>query len=146
MILAETAFSTQDSVKERLETILAKLFLKLIPQDVFFNMSAKRYGYPNQDIGEFIKGEMSIYDHQTGIRVMSAAFSFSSKEQLQNIQAPTLVIIAQYNPQTHAQGKLLAELIPNARLEIIPQANHMANLDNPQMFNQSVFAFLNEST
>lgn len=146
MILAETAFSTQDSVKERLETILAKLFLKLIPQDVFVNMSAKRYGYPNQDIGEFIKGEMSIYDHKTGIRVMSAAFSFSSKEQLQNIQAPTLVIIAQYNPQTHAQGKLLAELIPNARLEIIPQANHMANLDNPQMFNQSVFAFLNEST
>jgi pimeloyl-ACP methyl ester carboxylesterase len=88
--------------------------------------------------------EMSRYDHRTSVRVMSAAFGFAGKEQLQDIQSPTLVLVAEYNKQTHAQGREIAERIPDARFEIIPQSLHMLNMDNPEAFNSSVTAFLRD--
>jgi 3-oxoadipate enol-lactonase len=39
-------------------------------------------------------------------------------------------------------SRSLAERLPNARFETIPNAGHIANLDNPQAFNPAVNAFL----
>jgi pimeloyl-ACP methyl ester carboxylesterase len=55
-----------------------------------------------------------------------------------------LVLVAEYNKQTHAQGREIAERIPDARFEIIPQSLHMLNMDNPEAFNSSVTAFLRD--
>ena len=35
----------------------------------------------------------------------------------------------------------MAEKIPNAHLAVIPRAAHLANLDQPEAFNQIVTAF-----
>jgi pimeloyl-ACP methyl ester carboxylesterase len=36
----------------------------------------------------------------------------------------------------------VAQAAPRARLEVIPDAAHLANLDNPQAFQQAVDRFL----
>ena len=38
----------------------------------------------------------------------------------------------------------MADQIPNARLALIPEAAHLANLEQPDTFNQIVSAFASE--
>lgn len=144
LILAETAFGTRNSLFERMQTILARPFLRLTPQSFLVRLSADQYGSLNPDVGEFIEHEMGQFDHHTSIRVMSAAFEFSGKDQLKEIRAPTLVLVAEKNRRTHAQGKEIAERIPSAKLKIIPNTHHLLNLDNPDAFNRMVLTFLEE--
>jgi 3-oxoadipate enol-lactonase len=94
------------------------------------------------DTGNFVREEMSRYDHKTSLRVMSAAFEYTGKERLKGIKSPTLVIVAQANKQTHAQGKEMVTLIPNSKFVVIKSANHLLNLDNPGDFNSEVIEFL----
>ena len=142
LVLAETAFGTRDSFTERLQTAVARPFLKLTPQRTLVALSAKRYGSLNQEVAAFIKREMSAYDRRTSVRVMSAAFGYAGKAALANIEAPTLVLVAGENKQTHVQGEQLARLIPDARLVAVPRAHHLLNLDNPEFFNHAVLNFL----
>jgi 3-oxoadipate enol-lactonase len=38
----------------------------------------------------------------------------------------------------------MADQVPNARLALIPEAAHLANLEQPDTFNQTVAAFASE--
>ena len=142
LVLAETAFGTRNSFAERLQTAVARPFLKLTPQRALVTLSAKRYGSLNQEVASFIEREMNAYDHRTSVRVMSAAFGYAGRAALADIEAPTLVLVAGENKQTHVQGEQLARLVPNARLVVMPRAHHLLNLDNPEFFNRAVLNFL----
>jgi 3-oxoadipate enol-lactonase len=142
LVLAETALGTQNTFWERIQTYFARPFLRLTPQTSLVRMSTNLYGSLNPEVGVFIEQDMSKFDHDTSIRVMSAAFEFSGKSQLGEIHAPTLVLVAEKNRRTHAQGREMSERIPAAKFEIIPDSHHMLNLDNPDSFNKTVLAFL----
>lgn len=142
LVLAETAFGTQNSFLEHILTAVARPLLRLSPQQFLITASARRYGSLNHEVAEFVKREMRTYDHHTSVRIMSAAFGFTGKVALANIKAPTLVLVASENKQTHVQGRQLARLIPDARFVIVPQAHHLFNLDNPEVFNDVVLDFL----
>ncbi|MEA2322731.1 MAG: 3-oxoadipate enol-lactonase [Solirubrobacteraceae bacterium] len=54
--------------------------------------------------------------------------------ELRNVRAPTLVIAGADDPATpprHAEK--MAELIPGARLEVVEQAAHLANFEQPEI-------------
>jgi 3-oxoadipate enol-lactonase len=62
---------------------------------------------------------------------------------LAKIACPALVITGELDgPTPPADGQLMAGKIPGARLEIIPQAGHLSNLEQPEAFNQAVLNFL----
>jgi 3-oxoadipate enol-lactonase len=62
---------------------------------------------------------------------------------LSRIACPTLVITGELDgPTPPADGKLMAEKIPGARLEIIPRAGHLSNLEQPEAFNAALRDFL----
>ena len=63
---------------------------------------------------------------------------------LASITAPTLVIAGEQDPATppEAHAKLIAEGIPNARLEIVPDAAHLANVEQPDVVNRLLLEFL----
>ncbi len=64
---------------------------------------------------------------------------------LAKIACPTLVITGELDgPTPPADGKLMAGKIPSARLEIIPQAGHLSNLEQPDAFNRVLIEFLKE--
>ena len=142
LILAETAFGTRNSLWERIQTNIAIPFLQITPQNLLIDLSVKQYGSLHPLVGDFVKQEMSHYDHKTSIRVMSAAFVYAGKDKLKHIKSPTLVLVAENNKQTHSQGKEMAKLIPNARFGVIKAANHLLNMDNPNGFNREVVEFL----
>lgn len=62
---------------------------------------------------------------------------------LKTITFPTLVLVGQddvASPPDEVQR--MAEQIPGARFEIIPQAGHMSNMENPAAFNAALANFL----
>ncbi len=67
-------------------------------------------------------------------------------DKLPAFALPALVVGAEQDlavPLEHS--RLLAEGLPNAKLKIIPGAGHMANLEQPELFNAALLDFLASS-
>jgi 3-oxoadipate enol-lactonase len=65
------------------------------------------------------------------------------RAELGQIRLPTLVLVGEHDrPTPPALSEALAAGIPGARLEMLPGAGHIANLDQPERFNQAVEEFL----
>jgi 3-oxoadipate enol-lactonase len=64
--------------------------------------------------------------------------------RLQEIQAPTLVLTGEYDlPFYNLRiAERLQQGIPNAQMGILPGVGHMANMEDPETFNQVVLSFL----
>lgn len=60
-----------------------------------------------------------------------------------SIGVPTLMICGELDPITPPSlSKELVQIIPDSRLEVIPGASHLANLDRPAEFNRAIDDFL----
>jgi pimeloyl-ACP methyl ester carboxylesterase len=64
-------------------------------------------------------------------------------DRLQEIAAPTLVLVGERDAQDFQQiAPTLERGIPNARKIILPGVGHMANMEAPDVFNAAMIAFL----
>jgi 3-oxoadipate enol-lactonase len=65
------------------------------------------------------------------------------REDVRRIDAPTLVISAADDPSTPPEHqRTIAELIPGARLELIEDAAHLANVQHPDTVNELIIEHL----
>ncbi len=63
--------------------------------------------------------------------------------RLAEIEQPTLVLVgADDQPDMHAIAARLARTLPNAGFEPIPNAGHVPNMEQPELFDRLVGAFL----
>jgi 3-oxoadipate enol-lactonase len=66
-------------------------------------------------------------------------------DRLHTIALPTLVMVGAEDPGTPvATAEAIQQRIPGARLEIIPAASHLSNVEQPDEFNRRLLAFLND--
>jgi pimeloyl-ACP methyl ester carboxylesterase len=63
-------------------------------------------------------------------------------ETLPHIKVPSLVVVGADDTPFLAASDYMAAKIPGARKVVIPSAGHAANIDQPQLFNEAVVAFL----
>ena len=74
--------------------------------------------------------------------LMAMAERPDSVPLLSQITCPTQIIVGALDQATPpSDAKLMGEQIPHARLAIIPNAAHLANLEQPEAFNQIVSTF-----
>ena len=74
--------------------------------------------------------------------LMAMAERPDSVPLLSQITCPTQIIVGELDQATPpSDAKLMVNQIPNARLTIIPNAAHLANLEQPEAFNHIVSAF-----
>jgi pimeloyl-ACP methyl ester carboxylesterase len=65
---------------------------------------------------------------------------------LTNIKLPTLIIVGGEDPiRPVADAKFMHERIPNSRLEIIEDAAHMTNMEQPEEFNRVMLDFVRQA-
>jgi 3-oxoadipate enol-lactonase len=65
------------------------------------------------------------------------------RAELAGIRAPTLVLAGDRDPATPAEhGALIADGIPGARLELVPGAAHLANVEQPAAVTRRLLAHL----
>jgi pimeloyl-ACP methyl ester carboxylesterase len=78
-------------------------------------------------------------------RGMAARRDYSS--DLPSIKVPALIVVGRQDPiRPVADAELMHKGIPNSRLEIIEDAAHMTNMEQPEIFNRAVMSFLGTIT
>ncbi|WP_455246024.1 alpha/beta fold hydrolase [Petrachloros mirabilis] len=77
--------------------------------------------------------------------LMAMAERPNSVPFLKQITCPTQIIVGELDQATPpSEAKLMAEQIPGARLALIPNAAHLANIEQPDAFNQILAEFATE--
>jgi pimeloyl-ACP methyl ester carboxylesterase len=67
-------------------------------------------------------------------------------DDLAHIKSPTLIIVGGEDPiRPVADAKFMHERIPNSRLEIIEDAAHMTNMEQPEEFNRVMLDFVRQA-
>ncbi len=64
--------------------------------------------------------------------------------ELVRVEQPALIVAGAADAPSVAASRALASALPRARLEIIPGAGHVVNLQQPQAFNAALLRFLDE--
>ena len=66
-----------------------------------------------------------------------------SAEAMRNMRTPTLVINGALDTERRRQvGDMLASRLPNAERKLVANGGHLANLDEPEMYNEIIRQFL----
>lgn len=66
-------------------------------------------------------------------------------ESLRRLDSPALVVVGDHDkPDFRTGAEVLAEMLPNTRLEIIEGAGHVAPLETPERFRELLLGFLRE--
>jgi pimeloyl-ACP methyl ester carboxylesterase len=64
--------------------------------------------------------------------------------ELAKLDVPVLVIAGSNDGESLPPSEQLAQLLPNARLVVVPGAGHVVNLADPARFNQALGEFLDQ--
>ncbi len=76
---------------------------------------------------------------------LGAIFSWESRDRLSKIQAPTLVIHGETDELVPPEnGRMIADLIPGAKLTMLANASHIFPTDQPELSHQLILDFLQE--
>jgi 2-succinyl-6-hydroxy-2,4-cyclohexadiene-1-carboxylate synthase len=78
------------------------------------------------------------------LRGAGAGVELPLYDQLPKLTMPVLIVVGELDTKYCAIGREMQELIPHARLEIVPSAGHNVHLEKPEIFNRLVLNFLNE--
>lgn len=82
-------------------------------------------------------------DPEAFIRQSDACGRHETRDRLHQLSMPVHVISAEYDALVNAwKQQELADLIPGAKLTVIPRAPHGANMERAQEFNHAVLEFL----
>ena len=89
--------------------------------------------------------EMHLQASALGTAAASRAMAFrpDSTPMLETIQIPTLIVVGEHDkPTPLGQSEEMHAKIKGSKLEVIKNAGHMSNLEQPQAFNRVLTKFL----
>ncbi len=92
-----------------------------------------------KDFGVEVAQTMIGMDSLTPAGVLK---DYDATARLRKLRLPVLFTAGQYDYSTPAANAWYQNLVPGARLEIIPDAGHMIMIDNPKRYTEVVRAFL----
>jgi pimeloyl-ACP methyl ester carboxylesterase len=98
---------------------------------------------PGDDSGPTAPGHRSASGLAMAARGMLAQSSSEVIDGLTSIRVPTLVLVGGRDEAFLGAADYVAAKIPGAQKVVIPGAGHMCNIDQPDLFNEAVVAFLN---
>jgi 3-oxoadipate enol-lactonase len=75
--------------------------------------------------------------------LLALAARTDTTASLSNIKIPVLILVGEHDATTPpAASQAMHERIRNSEFHIIPEAAHMSNLENPEVFNEKLLVFL----
>jgi len=116
--------------------------------DAYFDQVIKDAFHPsfieaNPELIKQIKEMSRNRDFQTVIKAAFGLQSFNFVDQLEKINAPTLIIHGEDDKVIPVEeAKLLHQKIPNSELIIFPRCGHATIIEKAQEFNKTVIEFL----
>ena len=95
------------------------------------------------DVIERMRGILSSTNREGYAGCCEAIADMDLRDAITSITAPTLVIAGADDPATPPEhGRLIADLIPGARFEVISPAAHLATIERPDLTTAMILRFL----
>ena len=111
----------------------------------FAQARAAKLGLPPERTRETVD-QMSVKSVESYLASTEATWTGDYTGLLHEIDVPVLVACGERDAiAPPALSEAIASGIPNARLAIVPNAGHVANADNPAVFNELVESFLRDT-
>jgi len=116
------------------------------PDDFFRTMEKAAFGSNTSSaVRERILNVMRKSPPSVIAKDFRACDRFDIRNRLQDIRFPALICCGEEDQLTPVKySEYLQENLPASRLEVIPQAGHMAMAEQPEALNQALIAFLEE--
>ena len=91
--------------------------------------------------------EFILETTRTGYLASSEAIrDMDFRAELKQIDVPTMVVIGEKDPATIPEyGELIAASIPGAKTFVVPDAAHLSNIEQPDIFTKALVDFLESS-
>ncbi|WP_166826945.1 alpha/beta fold hydrolase [Thalassoroseus pseudoceratinae] len=137
---SEAAVATRHDVAEKVIADGPEFLSKSMPSKIFSNHS--RAEHP--ELVEFVQ-QMIRDASPNGIAAASWGMSLrpDMTELLPTISVATLVVVGEDDELTSpSEMQTIAESIPNGKAVVVPQAGHMAPLEQPAIVNDAIINFL----
>jgi pimeloyl-ACP methyl ester carboxylesterase len=109
-------------------------------------------GNPAAGSTDAVQSQVGFDRHRSPASVAMAVRGFLTQQDsrvmdaLPKIGVLTLVLVGELDEPFRKASDVMAAKIDGARLVVIPGAGHVANLDQPEAFNQALLSFLNDLT
>lgn len=96
------------------------------------------------EVGDAVRDMILDTPRETLVAALAGlAARRDSTDTLSTITVPALVLVGENDGLTPlALAEAMVERLPQARLQVIPGAGHVANLENPEAFNAALVEFL----
>jgi 3-oxoadipate enol-lactonase len=88
------------------------------------------------------RGELGGLDRAAIRAVFREGRRFDVADELGRLTQPVLVLVGERDRANLGLSRALAAALPDARLEVLPGAGHVANVDAPALFTDAVRSFL----
>jgi pimeloyl-ACP methyl ester carboxylesterase len=110
--------------------------------------TADRLGRDGLAALQTASAERALAQHRTAQGLARAARGMLTQRDarvissLPEVKVPSLVVVGANDTPFLKASDYMATKIPGAKLAVVPGAGHTANLDQPEVFNQTVLVFL----
>ncbi|MEK7671460.1 MAG: alpha/beta fold hydrolase [Bacteroidota bacterium] len=129
-------FETMKAVREHGSEVFSEAFVTIVFAPESFRAKPEAVAL----IKNIIKHTPALSTAGTLLALASRTDTTSS---LHNIKIPTLILVGEKDVTTPpANSQSMHEKISGSELHIIPNAAHMSNLENPEVFNERLLSFL----
>lgn len=130
----------QDFVRRRRDPLLAgRTFAEMAPDVVQTLLSPQATEAARRDLLD----SMLRLRKESYIKAVEATIDFDVTRTIRQITCPTLIVVGEHDRLTPIEeAEAIRAEIRGAKLAIIPNAGHVSNLEQPDIFNSVVLDFL----
>ena len=92
---------------------------------------------------EKLVASMSILHKDSYLKTIEASMRTEHRHVFETINVPTLIMVGELDTLTPpSMARDIMDKIPNSLIEIIPNAGHLINIEQPKLFNNYLLSFL----
>lgn len=130
----------EDYLRLRREPLLAGKSLQQLAPELIASLAGPKV---SAKVYDALHASICQLRPQSYLKALEAAAYFDRSQEIRSITAPTLLLYAENDTLTPpSMGQQVQAMMPNARLQILPNCGHLMNLEAAELFNETVHAFL----
>ena len=142
LILLGTPFTNTFNWYEKYFVPFNRWSSRFIPMKVSAKIQANMLSKFNPNNKQYIEEAFNLIAHNNWIRVWDAVTRMESKDDLERVSCPTLILQGDHDTMIKRQQKYMKSQIKQSEFKLINNAQHATNLDNPQEVNEHIKLFL----
>ncbi|NEW60948.1 alpha/beta hydrolase [Sulfurovum sp. bin170] len=141
-IVNSTPSAVPQTIRERLQMWQRKLMVRLFSMKAIGEILGKRLFPNHKELKKLFAKRWAENDLTSYRKSVKAIFEWSVADQLDQIQAPTLLLSSEYDYIPLSKKEELVKQIANCKLVVIKDTHHALPVEKPDNFNEVLGLFL----